>query len=373
MGRALDNRHAKQQALQESTQRASVALNIPATDWLTVQRRTLNVGVPISGSLTAVESAIVKARVPGELRDLQVREGDSVSQGQIIARVDATEAEARHRQARLQAEAARAQVTINQRQYDNNRALVDQGFISATALATSQANLQAAQANHAAALAAQDGARKTLDDTVLRSPIHGQVARRMAQNGERVNVEAPVIEVVNMEALELEAQLPANDSAKIQVGQSARLALDGADDSQIVTARVVRINPVAAAGNRAVPVYLRIEDTPPDITLRPGMYVQGQIQTGTVSALAVPLLSIRTDQPLPYVQAVQDSKVIHQQVKMGIQSQDEGQTWVAVEGIAQDTPILAGSAGGVPAATVVQLQASTGSSAPKTASPSTSQ
>ena len=55
-------------------------------------------GVPITGSLAAVDRAVVKARVPGELRDLHVREGDAVVQGQVIARVDATDSEARFRQ-----------------------------------------------------------------------------------------------------------------------------------------------------------------------------------------------------------------------------------------------------------------------------------
>ncbi|MBQ0130602.1 MAG: efflux RND transporter periplasmic adaptor subunit, partial [Comamonas sp.] len=260
MGRALDKRQAKQEALQQANKRSAAALVIPANEWLTVQARTLALGIPITGSLSAVDSALIKARVPGELRDLQVREGDTVTQGQVIARIDATEADARYRQAKLQADAAQAQVAINQRQYDNNRALVDQGFISATALSTSQANLQAAQANYAAARAAQDGARKSLDDTVLRSPIAGQIARRMVQNGERVNVEAPVVEVVNLSALELQAQLPANDSARVQVGQRATLQLDGSpgSDAEQFAAQVVRINPSASAGNRAVPVYLQV-------------------------------------------------------------------------------------------------------------------
>ena len=93
------------------------------------------------------------------------------------------------RQAQEQADSARAQAEVAQRTYDNNKALVDQGFISRTALDTSQSNLNAALATHRAALAAVEMARKSLDDTVLRSPIDGQVAQRLAQPGERVGVE----------------------------------------------------------------------------------------------------------------------------------------------------------------------------------------
>src|SRR5256885_16709280 len=69
---------------------------------------------------------------------------------------DATEVEARWRQTRQQADAAQAQLQLSQRQHDNNQALVTQGFISTTALATSQSNLDAARANLAAAQAAAD-------------------------------------------------------------------------------------------------------------------------------------------------------------------------------------------------------------------------
>lgn len=356
MWRALDNRSVKKEALKASTESVAASLSIAPSEWLEVQERELPMGIAITGNLTAVDSAVIKARVPGELRDLQVREGDAVKQGQVIARVDATESEARFRQAKLQADAANAQVAIQQRQYDNNRKLVDKGFISDTALATSVANLQAAQANYAAARAAQDGAKKSLDDTVLRSPIEGQIARRMVQNGERVNVEAPIVEVVNLSALELQAQLPANDSAQVRVGQTAQLQLRASNGQtpQSLQAKVVRINPSALEGNRAVPVYLRL-DTATDTALRPGMYVEGFIATGKLQALAVPLSAVRTDQPLPYVQTVLNNIVQHSSVKLGAQSVGEAQTWVAVEGLQAGQIALSGNVGGIPAGTRVQL------------------
>jgi len=334
MWRALASRSAKKEALSAILELPSVTLSIPASEWMELQTRAMPLGVPITGNLTAMDSALVKARVPGELRDLQVREGDSVQQGQVLARVDATESEARFRQAKLQADAAQAQVAIQQRQHDNNRALVGKGFISETALATSAASLQAAQASYAAARAAQDAAQKSLDDTVLRSPIAGQVARRLVQNGERVGVDAGIVEVVNLSALELQAQLPANATAQVRTGQTAQLQLRASNGHapQPLQAKVVRINPSAMAGSRTVPVYLRMEPSP-DVALRPGMYVEGVIQTDHAQALAVPLTAVRTDQPLPYVQTVNGGVVQHSPVQLGPKSMGEAQTWVAIEGL----------------------------------------
>jgi RND family efflux transporter MFP subunit len=126
------------------------------SDVMTLSNRPLTVGVPFTGSIKAVNSAVIKARVAGELMDLVVREGDSVRAGQVLARIEPTEYLRRLQQFKDQADAAKAQIDIAQRQFDNNKALVDQGFISKTALETSLATLQGAQATHKAALSAAE-------------------------------------------------------------------------------------------------------------------------------------------------------------------------------------------------------------------------
>lgn len=155
--RALSARKAQQEAVaQASQQKLQAVVELAPTDVVKAQQRELAQGLPVSGSLRAVNSAVVKARIAGELQGLTVREGDAVKAGQLIARIDATESQARVQQAQQQADAARSQIDIAQRQYDNNKALMDQGFISKTALDTSLNNLQSAQANYKAAAANVD-------------------------------------------------------------------------------------------------------------------------------------------------------------------------------------------------------------------------
>ncbi|HXE48438.1 MAG TPA: biotin/lipoyl-binding protein, partial [Ramlibacter sp.] len=149
--RALSARKAQQQAVaQASVAKAQTVVELAASDVVKAETRELAQGLPISGSLKAVNSAVVKARAAGELQGLTVREGDTVKAGQLIARVDATEYLSRVKQAQEQADAAKSQIDIAQRQWDNNKALVDQGFISKTALDTSWNNFTAAQSNHKA-------------------------------------------------------------------------------------------------------------------------------------------------------------------------------------------------------------------------------
>ena len=327
-------------------------IELSAIDLATAHVVELTSGLPISGALKAVNSAIVKARVPGELQGLTVREGDRVEAGQVIARVEPTEYADRVRQAQQQADAAKAQVEIAQRQVDNNAALVRQGFISKTAADNSLASLNTAQANHRAAQAGIDVLRKSLADTVLRAPISGQVSQRLAQPGERVAPEARIVEIVDLSRLELEASISPADSVAVRVGQQALLRIEGV--AQPVAATVARINPSAQAGSRSVLIYLTVAAQP---GLRQGLFAQGQLATETQRALAVPLNAVRTDKPLPYVQVVEGDRIAHRTVQTGVRGEVDGELWVAVQGVADGARLLRGAAGVVRERTQVKLAA----------------
>jgi RND family efflux transporter MFP subunit len=349
--RAVAGRRAQQAAeAQLAAQRVQPTVELAAADVVRAETRELQRTLPVSGSLKAVDSAYVKARVPGELQGLTLREGDAVKAGQMIARIDATEMQARLRQAREQADAAKAQIDIAERQYSNNKALVDQGFISRSALDTSANNLTAAQSNHKAALAAVELAAKGMEDTVLRAPISGIVSQRLAQPGERVPVDGRVVEIVDLSRLELEATLSAADSVEVQVGQQAQLQIEGS--GRPVTARVVRINPSAQAGSRSVLGYLAVVDP---AGLRQGLFAQGTIAIGRTSALAVPLSAVRTDKPAPYVQVVEDKKVVHKPVITAARGEAEKESWVAVSGVQPGAVVIRGHVGPLREGTAVKF------------------
>jgi RND family efflux transporter MFP subunit len=363
--RVLTKRQAAAQAT-ATAPKAEPVIELAAGDVFTVQSIELSQGVPISGSFKAVNSALVKARVAGELQGLTVREGDAVKAGQIIARVDSSEYAARVRQAQETADAAKAQIDIAQRSFNNNKALVDQGFISRTALDTSQASLQSAQANHKAALAGLDIAKKSMQDTILTAPIQGIVSQRLAQPGERVGIDARVVEIVDLSRLELEASLAAADSVQVRVGQTARLKMEGR--SEEIAAAVSRINPSASASSRSVLVYLSVEPLP---GLRQGLFAQGMLDTLKETVLAVPLSAMRTDKPQPYVQLIQNGRIVHQVVELGGRGEAQGQTMVTLKNIAAGAILTKASAGSLRENTLVALPGSkplAASAAAKTAS-----
>lgn len=374
--RTLSGRKAQQQTLLATASVADAGwVELAESDVVKVQARDMVQGIAISGALKAVNSAVIKARVPGELQGLNVREGDFVKAGQEIARIEAAEYAARVRQAREQAESARAQVDVVQRQFDNNKALVDQGFISRTALDTSLANLNAARSTYKAALAGVEVAAKSVEDTVLKSPISGQVSQRLAQPGERVGIDTRIVEIVDLSRLELEASLGAQESMGVRVGQGAQLQVEGSP--QTVKAQVTRINPSAQAGSRSVLVYLSIDTHPNNsaLPLRQGLFAQGTLGTVQAPQLALPVSSLRTDKPAPYVQAVENGRVVYKATEPGARGMADGEALRAVTGLADGTLVIRGNIGGLPEGTQVRFTKmsapgagpAAGASSPKTA------
>jgi len=331
----------KSRAPQPVAAPAEAVAELAPTDLVAVAPVDLNLGLPVSGTLRAVNTALVKARVAGELQGLRVREGDAVKAGQTLAQIDPTEYRARLQQAQQQADAAKAQVDIAQRQLDNNKALVAQNFISQTALQTSLSNLEAANAQHRAALAAADVARKSLEDTVLTAPISGQVSQRLAQPGERLGIDARVLEIVDISRLELEASVASAQSVQLKLGQSAQLQIEGS--AQPVSARLVRINPSAQAASRSVLAYLVI-DNKAGSGLRQGLFAQGSLGTGSTRVSALPLSSVRTDQATPYVQLLREGRVVHQPVELGARGTVGDEVMVGVD-LPPGTQVLRASVG----------------------------
>jgi RND family efflux transporter MFP subunit len=355
--RALSAKKTQQLAATDAAQTQG-QIEFSQNDVFTAEVREITQGLGVSGTVKALNYAVIKARVAGEVKEITVREGDAVTAGQVLARIDPVEYQRRFEQAQEQASAAKSQMEIAQRQWDTNKALVDQGFISKTALDNSLASFQGAVASHKAAIAGADVARKSLDDSVLRAPFSGVIAVRAAQRGERVGIDARVLELVDLRQLEVEAPLSPSDSLDVKMGQTARLQIE--DRADLITAHVTRMSPSAQAGSRSVFVYLTLDQP---AGLRHGLFAKGTLGLMNSQVLAVPLTAVRTDHPSPYVQVVEKvgeaMQVRHQTVEMGIRGNDasgkDPQDWVAVKGLPVGSVVLKGQVGAMREGMVVRF------------------
>ena len=351
---------------------AAQALELTRGDIAVATRADLSSTLAVSGGLRAVQSAIIKAKVAAEVKTLTVREGDRVRAGQLIGQLDATEYQWRLRQAEDQAQAAQAQLDIAQRALDNNKALVNQGFISRNALDTSVMSAAGAQASMQAARATAEIARKAVQDSQIRAPIGGLVAQRFVQPGERVGLDTRIVEIVDLGRLELEANIAPEDVVQMRIGQTAQVQIDGVDKP--VAARVVRINPSAQAGTRSVLAYLELAGDPAAVGLRQGLFARGNIELQRKQAVVVPVSALRFDQARPYVLAVQDGQAQARIVTTGARGDVllDGRSEAAVEitgGLEPGAVVLRGTVGSLREGTRLKLPTST-SAAATSAAPS---
>jgi RND family efflux transporter MFP subunit len=359
--RAMNNKSAQQVAASAPTV-VQTQVELASSDVMKAELREITQGLAVSGTVKALNYAVIKARVAGELKEILVREGDIVKAGQVLARIDPTEYQRRWSQAQEQALAAKAQMEIAQRQWGINKALVDRGFISQTAMDNSLASYQGAVATQKAAMAGADVARKALDDATLLAPFTGVIAARTAQPGERVSIDAKVLELVDLRQLEVEVPLSPSESLDVRVGQLANLQLE--DRKEFVTAKVKRISPSAQAGSRSVFIYLAL-DQPEG--LRHGLFAKGTLGLGKSQVLAVPLSAVRTDRAQPYVQVAEQVgdqlQVVQKTVTLGVRGMDlaqpeaEAEPMVGVTGLAEGSTVLKGQVGALREGLLVKFTA----------------
>ena len=345
--RAMSHKRA-QQAAASAPVAEQTQVELASSDVMKVELREITQGLAVSGTVKAVNYAVIKARVAGELKEVVAREGDSVKAGDVLARIDPVEYQRRWLQAAETASAAKSQMEIAQRAWDSNKALVDQGFISKTAMDNSIASYQGAIASHKAAIAGAEVARKALDDATLRAPFAGIVSGRAAQVGERVAIDAKIMELVDLSQLEVEVPLSPSESMDVRVGQAASLQIE--DRKNTVGAKVKRISPSAQTGSRSVLIYLALDKAE---GMRHGLFAKGILGLGKSQVLAVPLSAVRTDRAQPYVQTVEQVdnqlRVAHTNVTLSIRGMDlaqpESETMVGVTGISEGSTILKGQVG----------------------------
>jgi RND family efflux transporter MFP subunit len=227
------------------------------------------------------------------------------------------------------------QLDIAKQTLDNNRVLVEKGFISKNAFDTAQSQYEIARANLDAAKAALASSNLSLADTVVRSPLDGQIASRSVEPGEKVAVDTKLFDVVDLRTLELEAPVPVGEIGRVRIGQPVRIAFDGIDTP--VLGAITRINPAAQAGSRSIMVYVQVAN--PSATLRVGMFGTGTIAVGSrQNVLVVPTTAVRTDGARRSVYALVDGKLIEQPVQTGATGDADGNTWTEIS----DGPLALG-------------------------------
>jgi RND family efflux transporter MFP subunit len=208
----------------------------------------------------------------------------------------------------------RAQLEIASKNRDNNRALLDKGFISRAAFDNTASQFAAAQANVESAQGALDIVQKLLNDSVVRAPISGLIAVRNVQPGEKVSTDYKLLDIVNLKKMECEALVPTSDIPKIKIGQSVLLHIEGLAEEYI--GNVTRINPATQAGSRSIAIYIQVAN--PQDMLKVGMFVDAQLVLRTkANVIAIPQTAVHKESSGAYVYALEKNLIVRKNITLG--------------------------------------------------------
>lgn len=315
-----------------------VPLQFGAGDLAYLTTAPMSRWLPVSGTLTPVNQATVKAKVPGDVKQVLVREGETVKAGQLLARIDTADLDAKLIERQGALESARAQMALAEKTRATNVKLLNEKFISQTAFDSSQSGYDVAKGNVKSMEAQVLLAQNALKDATVVAPIAGVVAKRHVQGGEKVAPDAPLVTLVDLSDLEMQALVPAIDVPGLSVGMAVELSVDGFGERRFA-GRIARINPSTEPGTRSITVYVALRNA--DAALRSGMFASGRVALAASAPMAtLPAAAVRTEAGQSYVWVVDGGKLARRIVTLGRRDEETGLVEVKTP-LPGDLPVLA--------------------------------
>lgn len=288
-------------------------------------RRAVAASYTGTAPLEARAEAQVIAKVSGVALQVLVEEGQYVHAGQTLVRLDSARSQ-------LVAAQSAAQLRKLEANYERSRQLAEQKLISANDNDQLRYDLENARA-------ANKAANLELAYAAVTAPISGVIASRSIKAGNFVQINTPIMRIVDVSRLEAVLNVPERELATLKAGLPVQLAVD-ALPGKTFTGTVDRLAPVVDSGSGTFRVVCTFADGGRD-ALRPGMFGRIRIDYDQrADALVVPRAALLEDEADPAVFVVRNRKSARVPVKLGYMDGE----WAEVRsGIKQgDEVVIAG-------------------------------
>lgn len=318
--------------------------------------------VRASGSVEPRETVRVGFQVGGRILRVLVDEGQAVRAGQVIAELDATDYQTGLKAAEAQVAAARATAEKAQAgprkqelaqakaafaqaddEYGRMKQLFERGSLAPNDFhkvelkwraAKEQLDMaaegaraedrNAAEAQYRQAVANEDLSRKRVEDTRLRAPIAGFVAKKLAESGEMVGSGTPVVALIDLNPVRVRVGVPESEISKIRTGQKARVRIPSMGGKEF-SGSVELVGHAAEASSRTFPVFILAPN--PGLEMKAGMIAEAVIQLDErVEAATLPAGTILRDAQgatYVYVYFPEKGRVYARRVTPGLPLGDE--------------------------------------------------
>jgi len=293
-----------------------------------VRRGSITTFLVTTTTLEARNAAVLVARRQGEVRAVEAEEGDWVRQGEVLARLDDTEA-------RLAVERNEVAAQIAKREVERGRQLKERDYIS-------DKDLDDLELRARNATVALDEATYNLSQTRIVASFPGRVTARMINLGETVTPGRECFRVEDFDPLLARLYFPERELARVRPGQPALLKLDALPGREF-EARVSLVNPVVDRANGTFKVTLEVRD--PDRVLRPGNFVEVRLRTGRFeNSIVLPRRAMVSEDGEDFVFVAHGDTVARVSVQIGAISGDTAQI---VAGLAEGDSVVTVGQGGL--------------------------
>ena len=309
-----------------------------------IERGPIELRRSFTGTLDAHAEFVVAPKIGGRIEAMTVDLADTVTRGQVVARLDnaeyllsVTQAEADLAVAKANLAEARSQLTIAERELQRLDQLRERGVTSesqrdlakADQLAK-QAHVEVTRAQVTRASAALETARIRLGYTEVSADWSGGneqrlVAERYLDEGETVAANAPLLRIVELNPLTAVFFVTERDYALLHSGQRAELGTDSYP-GEVFPGEIVRIAPVFRSDTRQARVEVRVDN--PELRLKPGMFVRISLMLERVAETRIvpeQALVTRAGKSGVFVVAEGGKSVSWREVSVGIRQGDRVQ------------------------------------------------
>ena len=264
-----------------------------------------------TGTIRAVNQSSIQAQVTATATQVNAKIGQSVTQGQVLVRLNNQDNAARLAQSQANLAATKAQANQAKLMMQRKQRLLNQGFISKVEFEQSQVDYQAQLENVNAQQSNVDIARKADQDGIITSPINGVITKRQVEPGQTVAVGTTLFEIIDPNHLEIQAQLPSDMQAALKIGQKIEYTLQGNPNK--LTATLSRISPLADPTSRQIEFFAQPNESITSLSI--GSFLEGSILgTQAISGQIIPLDTVHDLPNKPYVWLIRENKIIRQNV-----------------------------------------------------------
>ncbi len=251
--------------------------------------------------IEAFAEADVIAKVEGVVREILFEEGDEVTEGQVLARLDGD-------RLRLELNESRARLNKMRRDVERNTELREKGLLSEGDFEKLRFDLEALEASY-------NLASLELDYTQIRAPIPGVVSERYIKIGTTIRVGDPAFRITSLDPLVAYMHVPEREYRQIRAGQPVAIEIDALAGERIF-AEVTRISPVVDPQTGTFKITIEIADD--ERRIKPGMFGRMSIVYDRhENVLQVPRSAVIEERGDEVVFVVEDGEAIRRVVQTG--------------------------------------------------------